>query len=457
MSGQSCAGGFCRCCAGVIACVVLASLQALRCRLCWCCAGIVTNVALASLPSLCWHCPQHRKLASAQPRHSCDMSVCVASLPWSSSLPVASLPYLVLFHGDLASDGPVDAALVSLPALCWCPWLHCAGVITNIALLLLPALRRHHCPHCVGTFALVTLALLPSSSLRCHQHRKLASAQSQSSCDMCWRPCQHRAVDVASITPASLPLSRGRLCPCFAGVAALGTPASPSASQTCICPVMMQSQHNVGEALLWCSSLLPVASSLYPAFAHSNLAFDGLAKAAMAFFWRCAGVLARITLASLPASSCPCCRRCTSIVAELAFEGPAGAALAFTGITLAFHPHCADIIASIVLLSLLPALRLRHRPHHMGAFALVALASLPSLPLRHRQHRELASAQSQSSRNTRWYHCQHRAIVVASVAQASLPLLHGRLCPCPAGVAALGIPALLPASQTGLRPVMMQS
>ncbi len=178
MSGQSCAGGFCRHCAGVIACIALASLQALCCHLFQRCADIVTNVALASLPSLRWHHPQHRKLASAQPRHSRDTSVCVASLSWSLSLPLASLPYLPSFHGDLSSNGQADAALVSLPALCWRPWPHCAGVITNIALSLLPAMRRHHCPCRVGAFALVALALLPLLPLCCRQHCKLASAQS---------------------------------------------------------------------------------------------------------------------------------------------------------------------------------------------------------------------------------------------------------------------------------------
>jgi hypothetical protein len=241
MSGQSCAGGFCRHCSGVIACVALASLQALHCCLFRRCAGVVTNVALASLPSLRWHHPQHCKLASAQPRHSRDTSVCLASLSWSSSLPVASSLYLALFHGDLASDGLADAALVSLPALCWRPWPHCAGVITNIVLSLLPVMHRHHCPCRVGTFALVALALLPLLPLCCRQHCKLASAQSQSSRGMRWCPCQHRANDVAGVAPTLLPLSCGRLCPCCAGIAALGTPALSPASQTGICPVMTQS------------------------------------------------------------------------------------------------------------------------------------------------------------------------------------------------------------------------
>jgi hypothetical protein len=171
---------------------------------------------------------------------------------------------------------------------------------------------------------------------------------------------------------------------------------------------MTQLQHVVSEALLWCSTLLPVALLLYPVLAHSNLAFNGLAKAAMAFFWCCAGVLARIALASLPASSCPCHWHCTSVFAELAFEGPAGVVLAFAGIALAFCPHHAGVIASIVLLSLLPVLRRCHCPCHVGAFALVVLVLLPLLPLRCRQHHELVSAQSRSSCNTRWCHCHVR-------------------------------------------------
>jgi hypothetical protein len=385
---------FCRHCTGVLACVALASLQALRCHLCRHCAGIVTHIALASLPSLHWHCPQHCKLASAQPRRSHDMSVCMVLLSWPSSSPVASLPYLVSFHGDLAFDGPAGAALVSLPALCWRPWLHCAGIITNIALSLLLALRWHHCPYCMSAFALVALASLPLLPLHCRQHHKLASSQSGSSSNKRWRHPQHCALVVAGVAPALLPSSRGRLCPRCAGIVALGTPTLPPASRADICPVITQSQHINGEVSLSRSTSPPVALLLYLALAHSILAFHGLAEAAMAFFWRCAGVLARIALASLPASSCPCCRRCAELVAKLAFEGLAGAALAFAGVVLAFRPHCTGVIASIVLLSLLPALHRRHRPHCMGALALVAQASLPLLPSRCCQHRKLASAQS---------------------------------------------------------------
>jgi hypothetical protein len=210
---------FCRRCAGVLAHVALASLQALHCRLCWHCTGIVTNVALASLPSFCWHCPQYCKLASAQPRHSCNTSVCMALLTWSLSLPVASLPYLALFHSDLASDCPADAALASLPVLCWRPWPHCASVIINIALSLLLALCQHHCSCCVGAFALVVLVLLPLSPLCCCQHCKLASSQSQSSCNKRWHHCQHH--------PIVMPAFCRHHCPCCMGVFALVVLALP--------------------------------------------------------------------------------------------------------------------------------------------------------------------------------------------------------------------------------------
>jgi hypothetical protein len=159
----------------------------------------------------------------------------------------------------------------------------------------------------------------------------------------------------------------------------------------------------------------------------------------------------------LPASSCPCCQCCTSVVAELAFEGLAGAALVFAGVALAFCPHCAGAIASIVLLSLSPVLHQQHCPCRVGAFALVALASLPSLPSPCLQHWELVSAQSRNSCDKRWRHCQHHAIIVAGIAPALLPSSPGHLCPHIAGVATLGIPTLPPASQTGICPVMMQS
>jgi hypothetical protein len=89
------------------------------------------------------------------------------------------------------------------------------------------------------------------------------------------------------------------------------------------------------------------------------------------FLWRCAGVLARIVLALLPALSCSCCWRCAGVVAKFAFKGPADAALAFAG---------------------------------------DALVSSPAL---------------------HWHHCQHRAVVsAASIAPALLPFLPSSRAPC---------------------------
>jgi hypothetical protein len=156
---------------------------------------------------------------------------------------------------------------------CWCR--HCAGIVTNVALASLPSSLWHGSHHgklaSAQPFVLVALALLPSSSLRRRQHCKLASAQAQGSCNTRWRHCQHCPLVVADIEPASSPLLRGCICPHCTGVAALGTPALPPASQTGICPVMMQLRPIVGEVSLSCSTLSPVASSLYPESAHSDV------------------------------------------------------------------------------------------------------------------------------------------------------------------------------------------
>ncbi len=102
------------------------------------------------------------------------MSAYVALLSCSSSLHVASLPFRVLFHGNLAFDGLANAALPSLLALCYPPHPHHAGIITSIALVLLlsPALQRRHCPCRASTCALVALALAPSLHPHCCQHCK---------------------------------------------------------------------------------------------------------------------------------------------------------------------------------------------------------------------------------------------------------------------------------------------
>jgi hypothetical protein len=120
--------------------------------------------------------------------------------------------------------------------------------------------------------------------------------------------------------------------------------------------------------------------------AHSNLAFDGLAKAAMAFFFsallwcpclHCTGVIASIKLSLLLALRRHCCR-----------VGPQRSGWYSTGVCR----RCAGV---------LPALR--------------------------------------------WHHCQHRAaVVVASIMPALSPLVHGYLCPhCAPLVVAFALPPSL--------------
>jgi hypothetical protein len=160
----------CQCCAGILACIELASLQALRCHHCqlctvvvasidWrCClplAGIFALIVLASPPLLPPHWRQHCKLASAQPQRSHDTSTYVALLSWSFSLPVALLPYPVLFHGNFAFNGQTNAALTSLPALC-----------LQHALASLSALCRCCCRHYAGIVALFALVSSPLLHLR---------------------------------------------------------------------------------------------------------------------------------------------------------------------------------------------------------------------------------------------------------------------------------------------------
>jgi hypothetical protein len=363
--------------------------------------------------------------------------MCVASLSWSSSLPVASLPYLASFRGPFASDGPAEAALVSLQALCLRPWLHC------IAPSLLPVLHRHHFPCPVGAFALVVLALLPSSPLRCHQHRKLASAQAQSSRNKCWRHRQYHALVVADVALSPSPSLRRCLCPGCAGVTALGTPALPLESQTGICPVMTQLQPVVGEVSLSRSTLSPMALLLYPESAHSDfcLKWSGqgsngvLSALSRCPCSHCIGIIASVKLFLLLALHHCCC--------QVALQGPAGAAQAFAGVALAFCPHPASVIASIVLLSMSPALCRHHCcvvgnfcPCHAGIFVLIAFALPPALqpcicPDTKQSRHALASLPAPC-------HCRCRQLL------ALLPLSHGCFCPCSAGVANLGIPTLRP-------------
>jgi hypothetical protein len=319
--------------------------------------------------------------------------------------------------------------------------MHCASVINNIAPSLSPVLRRHHFPCRVGAFVLVTLPLLPTSPLCCRQHCKLASAQAQSSCNTRWHHCQHCALVVADVAPAPSHLLRRCLCPGRAGVAALGTPALPPASQTGICPVMTQLQPVVGEVSLLRSTLSPVALLLYPESAHSDFGLRQSGQGSNGILLalsrcpcpHCTGVIASVKLFLLLAL----CRRCCRV----ALQGPAGAAQAFAGVALAFCPHPTGVIASIVLSSMSLALCQHYR--HVagrfcscctGIFVLIAFALPPALrpcicPVTKQSRHALVSLPAPCHR------CCWQL-------PALLPLSHGHFCPCSAGVTNLGIPAL---------------
>jgi hypothetical protein len=144
-----------------------------------------------------------------------------------------------------------------------------------------------------------------------------------------WRPCKHCTVVVASNVLALLPTLRWPLCPRCIGIAVFVASALPPASKTGICPITTQLQHIRVRGIVVVVVFL--AQGPYPASCHGDLAFDGLADAAL------------VSLLAL------CWHPC---------------------------PHPAGIIASLVL-SLLPALRRRCCPCCAGAFALFALALLP--------------------------------------------------------------------------------
>ncbi len=242
------------------------------------------------------------------------------------------------------------------------------------------------------------LVLLPLLPLHCRQHCKLASAQSQSSRNMHWRHCQHCAVVVANVAPALSPLLRGRLCPCRAGVATLGTPMLPPASQTGICPVMTQLRPVVGEASLLHSTSSPVALSLYPESAHSKF---GLQRSGQGSD----GVFSALHW-------CPCLHR-TGVIASVKLS-----------LLLALRWRCCRV-------------GLRRSDRCRAGICRCCAGVLRELP---------------------WHHCQHCAVIlVAGVAPASLPSLRGHFCPCCAGIIALVAFASLPASRTGIYPVTTQS
>jgi hypothetical protein len=183
-----------------------ASSPALCWRLCWHRAGVLARITLASLPAS--HCHCHRRYAAVVPLVARVSPPCYAGVlalvapriaasvsNWCLPSPAAVMTrrrmwrcrrLLVIadgfvaipasLHGNLAFDGPADAALASLPALRWRPCPHVAGIIASILLLSLPALRRCCFSRRAGVFALVLLALSISLHPRCRKHHELASA-----------------------------------------------------------------------------------------------------------------------------------------------------------------------------------------------------------------------------------------------------------------------------------------
>ncbi len=141
---------------------------------------------------------------------------------------------------------------------------HCAGVLARIALASSPALRcHHHCRRCASIVALVALIMRPSRWHSPFRHHRCT-----------WRPCRIRR----HRRPSSVFCSLTPLRQCkhlFATTLSL-------------------------ERLTAAAAVLVMAtwpSMLWP-------------RQRWRFLWRCAGILTRIALASLPASSCPCRRRC---------------------------------------------------------------------------------------------------------------------------------------------------
>ncbi len=173
--------------------------------------------------------------------------------------PAALLQYSELFPSTLVSNGPANAALVSLLVLRWHPCLHRAGSITSIVLSSSPALRWRHCPRCMGIFALVVLDSSPALHPRYCKQRKLASALSQSKRDM-----------------------------------------------------------SVYVVLSSCSLLLSVVFVAITGAIPWQL---GLHVQPILRWWicrRCTGLLARVALASLQALHCHLCQRCAGVVTHVA-------------------------------------------------------------------------------------------------------------------------------------------
>jgi hypothetical protein len=165
----------CQCCAGVLACVTLASLQALCCHCCQLCTVVITGIALVLLPASCWRlCPHCTGIVAF---------VAPALVPASQTgiCPTTMQPRHIRVHGIVVVVIFLARGLAGIPGIfprqLFLQWSNqCSidifasavlatrtGVIVSIVPLLLPALHQHHCPLCAGVVTLGTLALLPAS------------------------------------------------------------------------------------------------------------------------------------------------------------------------------------------------------------------------------------------------------------------------------------------------------
>ncbi len=150
-----------------------------------------------------------------------------------------------------------------------------------------------------------------------------------------------------------------------------------------------------------------MASLLYPALFHSDLAFDGPDNAVLLSLlelcWHpcphCAGFIAGIALSLLLVLSqhhCPCCAGAFALVALALLPLLPRVTTSIAKWPLPSHEAfatCAGVIVSIMPLLLL-VLRQHCCPCHVGIFALVTLELSPLPHLHCCQHHKLASAQS---------------------------------------------------------------
>jgi hypothetical protein len=215
-----------------------------------------------------------------------------------------------------------------------------------------------------------------------------------------WCLCMHCAVIVAGLVLALLPMLRWPLPPHCAGIA-------PSIKNWCL------PNHNTITTHLcvwhccrghrscqwphchtWHRYMVTWPSMVWPmqrwllcqrcAGILARIVLASLPTLRCLHCWRCAGIIALVVRALLPSLHWHCCPRCLCVAASIAnWHLPSHKAVA----------TCIGIITSIEPL-LLPELRQHHCPCRAAVFAFVTLALLTLSQPCHRQHHKVASAQS---------------------------------------------------------------